>query len=348
MSMATISDVARVAGVSVSTVSYAISGARPIRPETRERIQSAMRSLRFQPNAMARSLASRRSRVIALIYPQIGGGIGGTAGEFVQSVAERAREADYQLVLWPFRTDQAREIRNLARQRMADGVLLMEVCLDDERIDVLEAAKVPYAMIGRTRDVTERPSVDIDFASTMETAISHLVGLGHRRIAFINHSGEQMSAGYGPAVRAAAAYDGLMTARGFVPLSRTCDDSPVTGRAVTAELLATDPELTAIITMNELATFGVYAELASRNLSIPGDVSVLGIVTSPGVGTLSYPPLTTMHSPGAELGRLAVDCLLSQLDPARTPVPNQLIPCVLEPGMSIGPARTDPDVPQRP
>ncbi len=346
--MATISDVARSAGVSVSTVSYAISGARPIRPETRERIQSAMRSLGFQPNAMARSLASRRSRVIALIYPQIGGGIGGTAGEFVQSVAERAREADYQLVLWPFRTDQAREIRNLARQRMADGVLLMEVCLDDERIDVLEAAKVPYAMIGRTRDVTERPSVDIDFASTMETAIAHLVGLGHRRIAFINHSGEQMSAGYGPAVRAAAAYDGLMTARGFVPLSRTCDDSPVTGRAVTAELLATDPELTAIITMNELATFGVYAELASRNLSIPGDVSVLGIVTSPGVGTLSYPPLTTMHSPGAELGRLAVDCLLSQLDPARTPVPNQLIPCVLEPGMSIGPARTDLDVPQRP
>jgi DNA-binding LacI/PurR family transcriptional regulator len=324
MSMATISDVARAAGVSVSTVSYAISGARPIRPETRERIQSAMRSLGFQPNAMARSLASRRSRVIALIYPQIGGGIGGTAGEFVQSVAERAREAGYQLVLWPFRTDQAREIRNLARQRMADGVLLMEVCLDDERIDVLEAAKVPYAMIGRTRDVTERASVDID------------------------HSGEQMSAGYGPAVRAAAAYDELMSGHGFEPLSRTCDDSPVTGRAVTAELLAADPALTAIITMNELATFGVYAELASQNLSIPGDVSVLGIVTSPGVGTLSYPPLTTMHSPGAELGRLAVDCLLSQLEPARSPIPNQLIPCVLEPGMSIGPARTDQDVPQRP
>jgi DNA-binding LacI/PurR family transcriptional regulator len=120
------------------------------------------------------------------------------------------------------------------------------------------------------------------------------------------------------------------------------------GRAVTSDLLATDPELTAIVTMNELATFGVYAELASRGLSIPGDVSVLGIVTSPGVGTLSYPPLTTMHSPGAELGRLAVDCLLSQLDPARTPVPNQLIPCVLEPGMSIGPARTELDVPRRP
>lgn len=346
--MATITDVARVAGVSVSTVSYAISGARPIRPETRERIQSAMRSLGFQPNAMARSLASRRTRVLALVSPQIGGAIGGSVGEFVDAVAARAREAGYQLVVWPFRADQAREIRNLARQGMADGVLLMEVCLDDERIDVLESAEVPYAMIGRTRDVSARPSVDIDFASTMEAAISHLVGLGHRHIAFVNHSAEQIDAGYGPAVRAAAAYDECMSVRGLVPLSRTSDDSPVVGRAVTADLLATDPELTAIVTMNELATFGVYAELASRGLSIPGDVSVLGIVTSPGVGTLSYPPLTTMHSPGAELGRLAVDCLLSQLDPARTPVPNQLIPCVLEQGMSIGPARTDLDVPRRP
>jgi DNA-binding LacI/PurR family transcriptional regulator len=345
--MATITDVARAAGVSVSTVSYAISGARPIRHETRQRIQSAMLTLGFQPNAMARSLASRRSRVLALIYPQIAG-IGGTAGEFVQAVAERAKEAGYQLVLWPFRADQADDIRNLARQRMADGVLLMEVCLDDERIDVLEAAEVPYAMIGRTRDVTDRPSVDIDFAATMATAVSHLVGLGHRSIAFVNHSAEQVAGGYGPAVRSAAAFDELMTERGLVPLSRTCDDSPVMGRAVTAELLAADPDLTAIVTMNELATFGVYAELASRGLSIPGDVSVLGVVTSPGVGTLSYPPLTTMHSPGAELGRLAVDCLLSQLDPARTPVPNQLIPCVLEPGMSIGPARTDQDVPRRP
>lgn len=340
--MATIADVAKEAGVSVSTVSYALSGARPIRPETRERIQESMRRLGFQPNAMARSLASRRSSVIALIYPEVETGVGGTGGEFVHSAAERARELGYQLVLWPFRSDQAREMRNLARQGMADGVLVMEVVLDDERIDVLEAAKVPYAMIGRTRDVSSRPSVDIDFDATVEQAVEHLVGLGHRHIAFVNHSQARLDAGYGPAVRAAAAFERVMTAHGLQPLARACEDSPVVGREVTAGLLASDPGLTAIITMNELATFGVYAELQHRDLAIPGDVSVLGIVTSPGVGVLSYPPLTTMHSPGVELGRLAVDCLLSQLDPAREPIPNQLIPCVLEQGMSLGPARTEP------
>lgn len=342
--MATIADVARKAGVSVSTVSYALSGTRPISDETRQRIQVAMRELGYQPNAMARSLASRRSNVIALIYPQVATGVGNTGGEFVQAAAQRARESGYQLVLWPFRDSEGREMRNLARQGMADGVLVMEVCLDDDRIDILEAAKIPYAMIGRTRDVSARPSVDIDFEATVIGAIDHLWGLGHRHIAFINHSQERIDAGYGPAVRAAAAFKEQMALRGLTALSRACEDSPVVGRKVTADLLTTDPQVTAFVTMNELATFGVYAELQARRLAIPDDVSVLGIVTSPGVGTLSYPVLSTMHSPGGELGRLAVDCLLSQLDPARQPIPNQLIACVLEPGMSIGPARTTANV----
>ncbi|HQY99623.1 MAG TPA: LacI family DNA-binding transcriptional regulator [Propionicimonas sp.] len=338
--MATIADVARQAGVSVSTVSYALSGARPIKPETRTRVEAAMRELGYHPNAMARSLASRRSNVISLIYPADERGVGGTGGEFVHSAAARARELGYQLVLWPFRSDQVREVRNLVRQGMADGVLVMEVLLDDERIDVLEAAKVPYTMIGRTRDVSERHSVDVDFDATVVAAVDHLVGLGHRHIGFINHSQGSLDAGYGPTVRAAAAFERAMAERGLTPLARTCEDSPLAGRQATAGLLATEPDLTALITMNEMATFGVFAELQYRRLAIPDDVSVLGIVTSPGVGTMSYPTLTTMHSPGVELGRLAVDRLISQLDPAHPATPNRLIPCVLEPGMSIGPART--------
>lgn len=338
--MATIADVARHAGVSVSTVSYALSGSRPISAATRERVEASMKELGFQPNAIARSLAARRTHVIALVYPEVERGVGGTGGEFVRSAAEHARTQGYQLVLWPFRSDEAHEVLNLARQRMADGVLVMEVVTDDRRIAMLEEAHIPYAMIGRTQDVETRPSVDVDFDTTVEQAVAHLVAQGHSHIAFVNHSQAMLDAGYGPAVRAAAAFDRVMAERGLVPLSRPCEDSPALGRTVTAELLAADPGLTAVVTMNELATFGVYAELQSRNLVVGEDVSVLGIVSSPGVGTLSYPPLTTMHSPGMELGRLAVDCLLSQLHPERGAVPNQLIPCVLEPGMSLGPART--------
>lgn len=345
----TIADVARHAGVSVSTVSYALSGTRPIKPETKERVQASMKALGYQPNAMARSLAARRSNVIAMIYPEVDRGLGGTGGEFVRASAERARELGYQLVLWPFRADEARQVRNLVRQGTADGVLVMEVLLDDERIDVLEAARIPYTMIGRTRDVTSRNSVDIDFEATVEASIDHLIGLGHQRIAFVNHSQESFEAGYGPTVRVSAAFDRVMSERRLTPLARTCSDSPLDGRRVMGELLEAEPGLTAVVTMNELATFGVFAELQRRGLAIPADVSVMGIVSSPGVGTLSNPQLTTMHSPGAELGRLAVDRLLSQLGRNRPSVPNLLIPCVFEQGLSVGPARTEPDLePQRP
>ncbi len=342
--MPTIADVAKQAGVSVSTVSYALSGTRPIKPETKKRVEAAMKELGYQPNAMARSLAARRSRVLAMIYPEVDSGVGSTGGEFVRAAAQRARECGYQLVLWPFAAEEGRQVRNLVRQGMADGVLVMEVRLDDERINLLEAAGIPYTMIGRTADVTERHSVDIDFAATMAVALDRLTSMGHRHIGFINHSQDSLEAGYGPTVRTAQAYQQLMGERGLEPLARTCDDSPLAGRAVTAALLERQPQLTAIVTMNELATFGVYAELNSRGLSIPADVSVMGIVTSPGVGTLSHPPLTTMHAPGAELGRAAVDRLLSQLETATAQTPNLLIPCVYEDGMSVGPAKADSDV----
>lgn len=339
--MTTIADVARQAGVSVSTVSYALSGARPIRPETRARIEAAMAELGYRPNASARSLASRRSSVLSLVYPEVDRGVGGTGGEFIHAAAERARELGYQLVLWPFRASDAEQVGDLARQRMADGVLIMEVLLDDPRIEVLEAAAVPYVMIGRTREVENRASVDIDFEATLAESVRRLAELGHRRIAFINHSEESFRAGYGPTVRAAAAFDRAIAAHGLSGWSRTCEDSPLAGRLRAAELLQPDTAPTAFLTMNELATFGVLAELQHRDLVVPRDVSVLGIVTSPGVSAMSYPPLTTMNAPGAELGRAAVDHLVALLNPAAERPLNRLVPCQFGNGKSIGPVRTE-------
>ena len=128
-----------------------------------------------------------------------------------------------------------------------------------------------------------------------------------------------------------------MSARGLRPALAPCEDSPDGGRLAASGLLDADPGLTAIITMNELATFGVVGELQRRRLAIPEDVSVLGVVTSPAVGALCEPRLTTLASPGEQLGRLAVDRLVAQLDPAHGPVPDRLLPCVLSPGLSVAP-----------
>jgi DNA-binding LacI/PurR family transcriptional regulator len=151
--MATMQDVARFAKVSLSTVSYAMSDARPVSAATKARIESAMQELGYHRNEAARSLASRRSRVLALTFPAMQQGLSGTVSEFVASAAETAASHGYHLVLWPFGAHQPLEIRDLAQQGMADGVLLMEVRLEDPRVEALRESGVPFTMIGRTEGV---------------------------------------------------------------------------------------------------------------------------------------------------------------------------------------------------
>lgn len=336
--MATMQDVADRAGVSLSTVSYALSGVRPVSAETRERIAAAMAELGFTPNAMARGLASRRSHVLALHYPAVEMAIGSTVTEYIASAARAASESGYQLVLWPFAHGEAAQITDLALRGMADGVLLMEVTMQDKRAEALQAAGVPYLLIGRTADCAERPHVDVDFARTTEDAVAHLVAHGHRRIAFLNHSAASERAGYGPTIRAADGYSRAMSSRGLRAVSLLCDESPVSGRAALDEILGRDPGTTAVITMNEIATVGLMEELRSTGKDVPRDMSVLSIVSSPRTGQMSSPPLATMHAPGAALGRAAVAALLAQIagtEPDAEPV---LVPCAFEEGGTVGAA----------
>ncbi|WP_149202658.1 LacI family DNA-binding transcriptional regulator [Actinotalea subterranea] len=336
--MSTMQDVARRAGVSVSTVSYALSGARPVSAPTKARVEQAMSELGFRPNAFARGLASRRSRTIALIFPATEAGISGTVAEFVSSAAGTARSHGYHLVLWPFAAHEAEEIRDLVHQGMADGVLLMEVCLQDDRVEALHAAGVPFTMIGRTEHVEGLTFVDIDFDATVRQAVAHLVDLGHRRIGFLNHSATSHAAGYAPTLRAERAFGEAMRERGLEAHAVLCDENPAAGRRAMTELLERDPAMTAVLTMNEMATFGAAVELQARGLRVPADVSVLSIATSPGVGALSNPPLTTMHAPGSELGRLAVLSLIHLIEePDGHPPEPSLLVCDLEPGGTTAP-----------
>ncbi|VTR77598.1 LacI family DNA-binding transcriptional regulator [Cellulomonas hominis] len=335
--MVTMQDVARRAGVALSTVSASLTGARPVSVATRARVTAAMDELGYRPNALARGLASRRSRVLALTYPVGDAGLSRTSAEFVLGAAEVAQQRGYQLVLWPFAVDDAEGIVEVARQGLADGVLLMEVHLDDVRVRALRAAGVPVALIGRTAGDADLPSVDVDFAATLSEAVAHLADLGHRRIAFVNHAAHRVAEGHGPTVRASAAYEQAMTDRGLTPVQVHAEESVPGGRAALAGLLGSGDRPTAVITMNEDATFGVVAELAARGVTVPDGLSVLAVVSSPAVAGQTVPPLTTMHAPGARLGAAGVDALLALLDDGSTPPP-ALVPCRLVDCGSTGPA----------
>lgn len=311
---ATIRDVARAAGVSPATVSYFLNDTKPLTPDTAQRIEQAMAELRFRRNPVARALASRRSRIIALAYPFSDHHESPSARLFIIGAARTASDRDYHLVVWPVE-DDGHELAKLAEQGLVDGILLMDVRTDDPRVGVLGEIGVPVALIGRTRDAETLPHVDIDFDASVRLALDHLFGLGHRRIVLVNGDPAQGNLhGYGPYVRTEAAYRAIMAEWGLDAAVMLCGQTVNDGRAAAGRLLTDFPDATAVLVMKELPAPGLTAELIQRGRSVPGDISVMSMYSTVNVAAMSTPNLTTVTTPGTELGTLGVEALLRHLE----------------------------------
>lgn len=345
--MPTMLDVAKRANVALSTVSYALNGTRPISDETRQRIFAAMKELGYRPHALARGLASKRSRIIALLFPASERGLGNTELEFVTSAADAARENDYNMMLWPSEMHDPNELRQFTQQGLVDGVIVMEVRLNDERIDLLREIAFPFSMIGRCADTNGIGYADIDFERTTQEVVTFLAGLGHKNIAFLNQSQSAFDAGYGPVVRTQAEFTKAMQASKLEGIARFCRSAPQAGYETCNELLIERPELTALITMNERAIPGIMRAIAERDWRIPDDFSLVVIVSSARVAELMTPPLTTSDTPAAELGRLGVELLIQQLEAEDQATLQKLVPCRLTVRGSTGPCLRNSDQSKR-
>jgi DNA-binding LacI/PurR family transcriptional regulator len=336
---ATMREVAEAAGVSVATVSFVVNNSKRVAPETRERIERVMAELGFRLNVVARALASRRTQIIALVYPVLEHRLSGSVTEFITSAARAASAAEYHLVVWPVGNDGG-DLAALVGQKLVDGVLLMEVQLDDARVAALRELDIPFALIGRTRDVTGLHYVDIDFDASLQMAMDHLAGLGHHRIVLVNGSQEGESfASYGPYVRSEVAYRELCAQRRIEAVVLRCRQTVRSGRDAATELVTTAPDATAVIIADEVAAAGLVAELARIGREVPGDISVMSILSSLDMAAICNPPLTTVTAPGTELGSLGVEALLRQLDDDRPAMAPVLRAGVLAIGESTGPIR---------
>ena len=340
--MATMQDVAHHAGVSLSTVSYVINRTRPISEPTRARVEAAMAELGYRRNAAARSLASLRSRTIALVLPSTENPLGGTLSEIVAQAARAARARDHHVAVWPglgTESEDAAEIRDLVLQGTVDGVVFLEVSLEDERVVALEDVGVPFVTLGRPARTLGRACVDIDFDATVREAVAHLVAAGHRHLGFVNHSESSRRRGYGPSVRAESAFASAVAAHGVAGSHAWASEDAAGGRGALDALLTADPELSAVVLMNETAGFGLLAQARRRGLSVPADLSVLAIATSHGVGALAEPVLTSFEVPAERLARHVVDTLLDLVEGHAAPLDPLLVPCALAPGDSVAPPR---------
>lgn len=328
--MATMQQVADRAGVSIATVSFVVNGTKRVTPQTAERVRLAMKELGFRNNVVARALASRRTRIIALLFPRAENRLRGNSLEFFVAAVERASEHGYHLVLWPD-VPSGDDLDDLISGGLVDGVILMEVRMEDPRITKLTKLGVPFASIGRTRDYSTLPFVDIDFEQTIEDALAYLVGLGHSHFGLVIEDLEGTAmAGYAPILRAQATFTSSAARRGLSATVTFCGPSTAGGREAARELLEQDPDVTAILIMKDDSTFGLMAGLRALGRSIPDDMSVLSIASSGIEGAHHEPALSTMVSPSRELGCLAADALIGQLEGTLVELPHVLIPCALE------------------
>ncbi|GAA1615167.1 LacI family DNA-binding transcriptional regulator [Kribbella karoonensis] len=299
---ATIRDVARLAGVSASTVSRALSLPGMVNAATRARVAAAVEQLGYEPNRAARGLITGRTGTIGLVVPDLANPFFASLTKGVQA---RARRHDVAVFVADTDEDPTAEsglVRALSKQ--VDGVVLCSPRGSDEELAAI-AQETTVVLVNRA--AAGLPGVSYDNEDGMRQAVAHLVALGHRRIAWVGGPASSWSTQH-RAVGLRNAVEALQ-----VELAPVGNFAPTYegGMAAADQVAATGA--TAVIAYNDLVAIGLLARLHSRGISVPGDLSVVG-VDDIAMSRMARPALTTVRLPKQEAGRVAVELLLALLD----------------------------------
>jgi DNA-binding LacI/PurR family transcriptional regulator len=323
-----IGEIARLAGVSRSTVSYALSGKRPVSAATARRINAVIAELGYRPNATARALAEGRTRTLGLVIPPASHRLTAVQLAFVATVVEAAAARDLDVLLSPSGDEHDRSFERLVTGRRVDGVILMEIQLSDPRVERLEHSDLPFVTIGRVAHADTSWWVDMDYADLVRRCVHHLADLGHEHVVLINRSAELVAAGYGPALRATAGFREAVGQRALSGHVLPCPDEPGAGADCFGEIRARWPEVTAAVTVNEAALPGLRRKLLDSGVVVPRDFSITGVIAD-SLAEEFDPPLTAADVPAAEMARIAVDLLVERIaNPAAPPRHAMLEPVI--------------------
>ncbi|KUM89528.1 MULTISPECIES: LacI family DNA-binding transcriptional regulator [Streptomyces] len=329
--MPTMADVARSAGVSVATVSHVLNGTRPVLPHTRQAVLDAVDELGYTPNTLARSLVTSRTRSIGLAVSAISNPY---FTEILQGVEASALEHGYSLLIADPHDDpeHERKVVQLLHERRVDGMIVAPSADPRELVSYLGRHQVPTVFLDRVIDgVGGSPAgahvdgpqpfdqVCAENTEPMAGLVTHLAGLGHRRIGLVaglpglSTTAERIT-GYRQGLTSARLpYDDHLVVHG--------DSESAGAERATAALLALAAPPTALVTANNAMTIGTLRALRRHGLSVPDDLA-LCCFDDFAWADLFSPRLTAIAQPSREIGARAVRVLLERLDspdrPART------------------------------
>jgi LacI family transcriptional regulator len=340
--VASLTEIANVAGVSVATVSRVLSGSsHPVSEQTRERVNRAAEVLGFHPNMLARALVTNRSNTIAVIVHDISDPY---FAEIVRGLEDSAHEHRYQLFISSSDREPDRElayVRAFLSHRV-DAIVFAGGGFHDATYgQALDALLRPYevtnAVVRLSPSDDERPFIAPDNEGGAAAITRHLLDLGHRAIGFIDGPPD-----FPPSAERSAGHQAALREAGIAPETELIESGHFTeegGSAAAATLLARRPDITALLAANDLMAFGAVAELQRRAIDVPGQVSVAGF-DDVRMASHLHPALTTARVPMYELGQeaffLAMKLLTGERPQARR------LPVTVQVRESTGPAVARP------
>lgn len=326
VSPATIKDVARVAGVSVATVSRALNGAENVLPDTRQRIVEVARELRYSPSGAARSLITRRTDTIGALLPDLHGEF---FSELIRGIDQAARARGLHLLLSSSHDDANEAAAALrAMNGRVDGLIVMSPHADDDFLSQNLPPALPAVLLNSGVSKPTQRVFAVDNFGGARAMTEHLVRSGRRRIAFLggpqaNFEARERERGY------RAGLVGL--GEGAEPWLLEGDFSEAGGQRAAAALLALPaadrPD--AVFAANDIMAIGLLGALQAAGVRLPEDMALAGFDDIP-IARYVSPALTTMHVPIAALGGQALDALADTLasnatDASATVMPVQLV-----------------------
>ncbi|MFD5131515.1 LacI family DNA-binding transcriptional regulator [Streptomyces olindensis] len=336
--MPTMADVARSAGVSVATVSHVLNGTRPVLPHTRQAVLDAVEELGYTTNTLARSLVTSRTRSIGLAVSAISNPY---FTEILQGVEAAALEAGYSLLIADPHDDpeHERKVVQLLHERRVDGMIVAPSADPRGLLAYLGRHAVPAVFLDRLVDAPGadgRPRFDqvcSDNAAPTSRLVTHLAGLGHRRIGLVaglpglSTTSERIMGYRSGLAFAGLPYDERLLVHG--------DSESAGGEAATAALLSLAVPPTALVTGNNAMTIGALRALRDRSLSVPGDLALCSFDDFAWADLFS-PRLTAIAQPSKDIGARAVQVLLERLAEPDRPARTVRLPCAFVHRTSCG------------